>query len=191
MTAVWLLDHNTIDFNDLSYRDERYGNFPRRDGTPEFETWEPQHLWYHPLDFQEDKGIANFPSWGGVTICDAKAKAIMQELIDDCVEFLPLIFHKGTHPGAYVTTTTSYGEYYVINPVKILDCLDHQRSEFSYFGPLRKIDKYVFKPDCIGETPIFILPISKRTKLFVTDAFKQLVEDNNLTGLEFIKVWEE
>lgn len=190
MTTVWLLRKDTTHFNSLSLKARSKGVFPRLDGTPELETWNPQEVWYHPLDFNENKGIASFPSWGTVNVCDAKAKQIISGLVDDHVEFLPLIFHKGAHPESSATTGAC-DEYYAINPVTILDCLDHERSEFSSFGPLKKIGKYVFKPDCIREIPIFILPISKRTKLFVTDAFKQLIEDYNLTGLEFKKVWEE
>ena len=189
MTAVWLLRKDYNHFNSLSLKLGTKGVFPRADGTAELGTWKPQEVWYDPLKFQEEKGIANFPSWGSITVCDVKAKESISELVDDHVEFLPLVFHKVVHPTSY-TTTASYGEFYAVNPLKILDCLDHQRSKFSFFGPLKKIDKYVFKPDCIGGVPTFILPISKRTKLFVTDAFKQLVEDNNLTGLEFRKVWE-
>lgn len=189
MTTVWLLRKDTTHFNSLSLKASGTGVFPRLDGTPELETWKPQEVWYHPLDFQENKGIASFPSWGTVNVCDAKAKQIISELVDEHVEFLPLIFHKGAHPESFATAS-SCDEYYVISPVKILDCLDHEQSEFSSFGPLKKIDKYVFKSNCIRGVPIFILPISKRTKLFVTDTFKQLVEDNKLTGLEFIKVWE-
>ena len=188
MTAVWRLDHNTEDFNAISVDDfntiitlhdgRRHRTFPRRDGTPELATWEPRHVWYHPLNFSKDKGAANFPSWSGTTVCDAEAKQVIHDLIDDYVEFLPLL-----------SPTIPDTEYHVINILTTLDCLDSEKTEFGYFGSFKTIEKYVFKSHCIGETPIFKLPIS-RVKLFVTDAFKQLVEDNNLTGLKFRKVWE-
>lgn len=193
MTAIWVLRHNVTDFNILSLQHETSGAFPRNDGVPELETWEPQQVWYHPLDFQEDKAVANFPRWSATSpVCDAETRKIISELIDDNVEFLPLIFHKGAHPKSF-TTTASYGEYYAINILTTLDCLDYDRSEFTYFkstGGIRGIRKRVFKPDCIGDTPIFKLPILNRVTTYVTDEFKQLVEDNNLTGLKFRKVWE-
>ena len=181
MTTAWRLDHNTDSFNRLSVRDERYDFFPRYDGTPEFETWEPQYVWYHPLDFSEDKGIANFPSWGTVLVCDEKAKDIIFDLVKNCVEFLPLASHT-------ITDTI----YYAINTM-IVDCLDYDRSEMTHSKFSKHISiivKYEFNPDCITGIPIFKLPMFKRNMPFVTDEFKQLIEINNLTGLEFRKVWE-
>ncbi len=183
MMTVWILNHNLTDFNYLSLSDQRSGSYPRHDGTPEHETWKPQEVWYHPADFKQEKGIPNFPSWSSsTTVCDAKAKHIIRNLIEKYVEFLPL-----------ASPTITDTDYDVINPLRILDCLDYEQSEFARYewnGKISDIIKYEFYPDCIGEIPIFILPIFKRTKLFVTDAFKQLVEDYNLTGLEFRKVWE-
>ena len=160
---------------------------------PELESWEPQQVWYHPLDFREDKAVANFPSWSATNpVCDAETRKIISGLIGDHVEFLPLIFHKGAHPKSF-TTAALDDEYYAINVLTTLDCLDYDRSEFIYFkstGGIRSVRNRVFKPDCIGDAPIFKLPILNRVTTYVTDSFKQLVDANNLTGLEFRKVWE-
>ena len=189
MTTVWILRHHVTDFNQLTLKHESSGTFPREDGVSELISWQPKQVWYHPLDFRENKGIADFPSWSGVTACNAKAKYIIQELIDDHVEFLPLVFLRGSHPKSF-TTTASYGEYYAINILTTLDCLDYDRSEFTYFkktGNIRSVRKRVFKPECIRDVPIFKLPILNSVTTYVTDSFKQLVEDNNLTGLDFKK----
>ena len=183
MMTIWLLNHNLTDFNYLSLHDQRSGTYPRHDGAPELETWNPQEVWYHPADFKREKGIPNFPSWSSSTpVWDAKSQHLMRNLIDESVEFLPLV-------SPSITDTA----YEVINPLRILDCLDYEQSEFAHYEWNKKISdiiKYEFHPRRIGETPIFILPKFKRTKRFVTGEFKQLVEDNNLTGLGFKKVWE-
>ena len=181
MTTVWAITHNRDDYKSLSAFDERYCTYPREDGTSELETWEPQHLTYESYEAEDiNLGLSNFPGWGGLSACDAKAKEVLGTLTADGVEFLPLLVPEISHT-----------KYFAINVLTILDCLDNERSEFGYFGDLRmRIDKYEFKPDCIGDTPIFKLPIFTRVRTYVTDSFKQLVEDNNLTGLEFRKVWE-
>ena len=51
------------------------------------------------------------------------------------------------------------------------------------------IKRHKFKPDCVGDVPIFKLPGNPGTRPYVNDKFKQLIEDYNLTGLEFRKVW--
>ena len=192
MTTVWVLRHDTAHFNTLSLRDSRYGTFPRLDGTSQFETWEPPQVWYDPIKFREGKALADFPAWSVHTVGDTKAKVIMEESIAEHVEFLPLVFLKWTD-SEHLTTTSYDDEYFVFNVLTTLDCLDIDRSEFAYFestGAIRNIRKCVFKPEYIRDTPIFKLPILNRVTTYVTDSFKQLVDDNNLTGLEFRKVWE-
>ena len=182
MTTVWRLRRNVTDFNFLVSRPESIGTLPRRDGTSLIATWKPMEVWYHPLYFKKSKGIANFPTWSADTVCDAAAKDIIYELVKDCVEFLAL-----SSPRIPET------EYFALNCVKVLDCLDMERSEFTRFektGGIRGIRKYEFKANCVDGVPVFKLPIRNRVRTFVTNEFKQLVEDNNLTGLEFQKVWE-
>ena len=189
MTTVWSLRHNVTDFKSLASRSKDLGTpLPPDDrlppGTPRLETWEDHYVWYDPTGFRKNSGIANFPRWSSAIglVCDTEAKEVIRELLADHVEFLPLI--------AVRFNDTAY---HAINVLKILDCLDHERSEFTYFkstGGIFSIRKFEFKPDCIGETPIFKLPILNSISTYVTDEFKQLVEDNNLTGLKFYKVWE-
>ena len=85
-------------------------------------------------------------------------------------------------------------QLYILYPKTILDCLDNDLSEFVRLrsGYIIGIRKHVFEPTYIGETPIFRLPIagSPSSRPYVNDEFKQLVETNELTGLEFRKVWE-
>ncbi len=188
MIKVWTLRHNVTDFNYLAARGKDLGTPPPVDrlplGTPQLKTWGERYIWYDPTEFRKNKGTANFPTCSGTTVCDAEAKEIIRELIEDHVEFLPLAYYENFVDKAIDS------KYFAINVLQILDCLDYERSEFSYYGPLKKIIRYEFKSDCIRGIPIFKLPILNRVTTYVTDEFKQLVEDNNLTGLEFRKVWE-
>jgi hypothetical protein len=97
-------------------------------------------------------------------------------LIQDYVEFLPL--------------KCDSGNFYIINVISIIDCLDHSLSTFKRFssGRVMRVEKYVFRPNCIGQTPIFKIPEQVRNRQYVTDPFKEVVERNALSGLLFTKV---
>ena len=116
--------------------------------------------------------------------CNEEIKSILDGLLHDHVDFLPLASH-----------TIRDDQYYILYPKTVLNCLDNDVSEFIRLrsGYIRGVKRYVFKSDCIGDTPMFRLPIagSPIGEPYVNDRFKQLVEDNNLTSLEFTKVWEE
>ena len=49
---------------------------------------------------------------------------------------------------------------------------------------------YILNKKCIDQTPIFRLPGVSEIDVFATDKLKRLVEDNELTGLVFEKLWE-
>ena len=115
--------------------------------------------------------------------CNVATKSVVDALLHEHVDFLPLASH-----------TIKDDQYYILYPRIVLDCLDNEESEFVRLrsGYIRGVRRYAFKPDCIGDTPMFRLPIagSPIGSPFVNDAFKQLVENNHLTGLEFRKVWD-
>ncbi len=184
MTTVWSVSADVTNFNHLASRYETDPIPPLNLGASQLESWGRRQVWYHPAEFRKSKSLANFPGWSSGIACDAEAKENLQKLIGDHAEFLPLIFASST-----IVDTT----YYAINVLRMLDCLDYKRSEFTYFertGNIRKVHKFEFKLNCIGGIPIFKLPILRSIRTYVTDEFKQLVEKSNLTGLEFRKVWE-
>jgi len=47
-----------------------------------------------------------------------------------------------------------------------------------------------FLPECYGEKPIFKIPEWVLSDVFVTDAFKDIVEQNELKGLIFKEIPE-
>ena len=101
---------------------------------------------------------------------------MLDELVKDHIDFLPLL-----------SDTITDRRLYILHPITELDCLDSERSEFSRLssGYIMGIKRHKFKPDCVGDVPIFKLPGNPGTRPYVNDKFKQLIEDYNLTGLEF------
>ena len=51
-------------------------------------------------------------------------------------------------------------------------------------------EKYSFKPEVVENVHIFKLKDSPVSTFFVSDTFKKVVEENNLTGFNFKLVWD-
>lgn len=153
----------------------------------ELSTWIPFYVKYATdvYDDMDDRDVRvpNFPRISGNITCDEEAKLILENLVHDHVEFLPLLSH-----------TIKDKQYYILYPKTILNCLDNEQSEFARLKGkyILGIRKHVFRPRCVGDTPVFRLPVagSPSGEPYVNDKFKQMVEDNALTGLEFRKVWD-
>lgn len=153
----------------------------------ELTKWHPVLVKYD-TDVSDDtderfERVSNFPSISGNITCDEEAKSILVDLVYDHAEFLPLL-----------SATITDKQYYILYPKTTLDCLDKERTEYSYLSErkkhLRSIKSYAFHSNRIGDTPMFRLPRGAAFEPFVNDKFKQLIEDYNLTGLQFKKIWE-
>ena len=83
-------------------------------------------------------------------------------------------------------------KYYAMNIVNVIDALDEEKSVFDTLpGGIRFFfEKYAFLKDKIKNQKIFKIKEEKRSKVFVTEEFKNKVEKENLKGFDFIKVWE-
>ncbi len=124
------------------------------------------------------KPIADFTSGYVVDACSERARAVIEPLVRGQVEFLPLI--------------TPVGMYFEMN-LQRLSCLDVERSEIDYLYPEEKrkifqVKKYAFRWDALKDQHIFWIREVGKTPTFVSDEFKNLVEEHGLTGLEFYPV---
>lgn len=147
--------------------------------------WQPVNVSYATYVSQDTderhERISNFPAISGNITCDESAKLILHELAQDHIDFLPL-----------QSDTITDRKLYILYPKTELDCLDNEKSEFVRLssGYIMRINRHAFKSDCVGDIPIFRLPGGAAFEPYVSEEFKQLIEDNDLTGLEFRKVWE-
>ena len=122
---------------------------------------------------------SNFPGFYMLPAWDAKAIALLDPLVGDAVEYLPL--------------DCDEGEFWLVNVLDVADCLDWEQSELTYFddGGLKGIGRYVFKPNCLEGHHMFRTPEHKYSRIFVSDEFKSLVENSDLVGLRFVPApWE-
>lgn len=108
-----------------------------------------------------------------------KAIKCLEPLIRNNVEILPLDFDEG--------------EYFGINVTTVLDAIDYEKTVYKTFRDGKRIlafKKYAFIPEVVMNTPIFKISDEKTRYAFVSDEFKQIVENNDLKGFKFVLVWD-
>jgi hypothetical protein len=139
-------------------------------GKPLLESWIPLEIY-----IDEVKLSGDFPSLpGGMPpIFNKRAVDILRHLMEHSVEILPL--------------KSDRGELYAVNVLDVVDCLDNPLSDIKYLpsGGVMHIDRYIFKEGCLNGKHIFKIHEEITNRVFVSDAFKEVVEKENLEGLIF------
>jgi len=82
-------------------------------------------------------------------------------------------------------------EYFVANVLSIVDALNLENSDYSVMDldgeKVYSVRKYAVSQDKINNTNVFKL-MGDEIPLFVSETFKQLVEENKITGCEFLEI---
>jgi hypothetical protein len=141
-------------------------------------SWDPikVRLYNGPETDEESKPLGDFTGFIGPAI-SLRASTILEPYIANTVELLPL--------------NTYIGPYFLLN-VDWVDCLDVSHSIVRRFrtGRIMDVESYSFRWEKLDNIHIFHIPELAMSKLFVSDVFKKIVEDNNLGGLAFYPVTE-
>ena len=76
------------------------------------------------------------------------------------------------------------GQFYLVRAATVLDCLNHEQSEFDRYGMLRR---WVFDENAVGDADFFWLnePSLFLLHPFVSEGFKQRVKQARLKGFCF------
>lgn len=84
-----------------------------------------------------------------------------------------------------------YGECYGINVIRVLDCIDEEKSIIQKMksGRIFKILKYEFKKE-IEYPAIFKTFTDGKMRIFVSENFVRSIEINKLKGVIFNEVWK-
>jgi len=142
-------------------------------GEPMADTWEVPEL-----DVQgKRKRVRDFVSWeASAPVISERARKVLEPLIGDHVEFLPLVVLKRQ-------------QYYAINVLTLVDCLDWDRSEVQFGSPdtsrIVMVWKASFDPKRVADVPIFKLP-QYRGATFVRRPFIDAVVEAGLQGAYFV-----
>jgi len=130
-----------------------------------------------PIRIQgKSKRLRDFVSWMlSAPVVSQRAKEVLEPLIAPDVEILPLIQLRRK-------------EYYAINVLRLVDCLDRKRSNIAYSptDPSRIIylSETFFLNDRLEDVPLFKIPETVG-EVYVTRPFVDLVIKNELAGAAF------
>ncbi len=152
-----------------------FGYYPyHQDKSPK--VWKPITV---KIDPRHKKG--DFPSLCPFLVFSSRARKVLQPLIGNYVEFLPLKLEGDLE------------QYAIIKIKQRTDCLDYSRAEvkrFSHSGRVMRVLKFAFKKGSLNNKNFFNIP-EETAGIFVSDKFKNCVEDNNLEGLIFREVYSD
>jgi hypothetical protein len=114
-------------------------------------------------------------------IASERAWEILRPLISSAVEALPVI-----HPSGV--------QYYALNLLHVIDCLQVDRciTNRRPDAPMAKFSAvytYAFNEEVVRGQHLFRCPQMKGLEIYVSSAFKEVVESNGLIGLRFVKIY--
>ncbi|ETT53602.1 imm11 family protein [Paenibacillus sp. FSL H7-689] len=128
------------------------------------------------------KSYKDFPNYHiGKPVFSKRVKEMMEKesLLTSEVEFLPI--------------TNDNMELFILNVTNILDCVDYHRSDIGRFkdGSWARFNKLVFDPAKIPEgTCMFKIKETPGVQVFVTEKFKEWIEERKLKGLNFSVIYD-
>jgi hypothetical protein len=170
---VYILKHDANRFQNLGCIGEDYIDWLQRfDGSSLASSWKP--LTVEVIPEEDDPPASDFPALAlHMPIFSKKATLALKETLDKHGELLPLLCKDG--------------EYYAYNVTRVIDILNEDKSNLVRFpnGRILDIKDYSFNSAELGDCPIFKLPQTPLMDVFVTEAFKQKVEESGLTGFTF------
>ena len=137
-----------------------------------------------------DKGYPDIMNyWGtfGTVIVNSKVKALIERYYGTLqTQFLPCICSNSQDTQLWIWNVCEYHDVLDIENSICDRIINLQGKE-----AIKSVDKYVFKKEAF-DLDLFKIYLEERkytTYLFVSDRFKQLMEENNVTGLALEKVY--
>ncbi|TNO97345.1 imm11 family protein [Bacillus sp. CD3-1a] len=182
---IWQLKSSTDDYETfqlLNYEeDKKYFKTSFNSMVSLSDSWTPKFIEVTDEGKSSDSPIF----WGksGVQIISEKAKNVLESMVADNIEFLPLI-HKQTNK-----------KYYAMHVLRVLEALDTNKTIFDKLNSCLIIGckKFVFIPYVVQQEPIFKLNINGKVHpnyLLVSDQFKHAILESELKGFQFTEVWD-
>ena len=177
---IWKLLPDTVNYSSLVMKPTISIDLIKSfDGRTQQATWNPILLDYSiNNDFFE---LSDYPSFS-LPVCSKSAVTIFSEEIKGCLEFLPVI-----------TCFKSNCQFFIMNVINVVSAIDYSKSQYKCFKDGKRIiafQKYAFLEDVVNDQIIFKTVDEKRSTPFVTQAFIDIVVENNLKGFMFKLVWD-
>lgn len=122
---------------------------------------------------------SDFPWLGaGSLALRERAKEVLGARLEPYAELLPLELD---------------APVWAVNVTKVVDALDEERSEvlrFKTSNRIMDVKRYEFRKEVVEGLLIFKIPQLRRSTVFVSEEFVELVEGAGLKGLAFRFLWE-
>jgi len=151
-----------------------------REGGRFAEEWEPPYLRLYEGELDEEeieaaKPIPDFVHGYIDWACSQRAKEVIEPLVGEEVEFLPL--------------RTEVGPYWEMNLPRI-SCLDDARAEVKRFssGRIMRVLRYAIQWQKIQGHHLFYVAEDWPSSRFASETFRRLVEGHGLKGLMFREI---
>lgn len=174
---IWLLNFELDKYDNLEPINEiTIDEIQTFDGRSHVKDW--RVLPVQRLEPEKRLELSDAPGFF-IPVFSRRALECLKPLIDKNVEFLPLDFKEN--------------EYYGINVITVLDAINYERSIYKTFSDGKKImrfKKYAFLTEVVDGIPIFKITDERKRWSFVSEEFKQVVEENHLTGFIFKLIWD-
>jgi len=129
--------------------------------------------------------LANDMSW---FVVSERLRNILSDLNTDIQYFEVNIVEKNTNQ--------SLSNYYVANILKLVNALcleksDYFGTEIEGIGTIYTVSKYAVFEEKVCGIDMFKLPDNQEISIFVSERFKSIVEENEITGMEFLEIHVE
>ncbi len=145
-------------------------------------TWNPRRI--YPIVIEDEapdsRRLGDVPNHtsGNVLIFSRRAVEALRDLLGPADEILPL--------------ESDLGEFFVVNVLTVLDCLDIDRCEvwrFSSSGRIGDIRKFEFIPEQVTASIFQVSQFVGGGQYFVRDDFVERLERAGLEGYHIKQVW--
>ncbi len=172
---IWILDCDVNKYENLKWREEFNLSVIQSFNGQKINNWNPIKV-----ERMYNREFSNTPGFSPhIPVFDEKAKNALKNILNNKVEFLPLDCENNS--------------FFAVNVINILDCIDYNKSVYKTFSDRKRIMrfiKYSFIEKKINAQHIFKIIDEPLKRPFVSDEFKNIVEENNLTGFIFKLAWD-
>lgn len=173
---IWILDCDVDNYENLTWKKELDIDFIQSfNGTEKIKNWNPV-----TVKRMYDREFSNTPGLSShIPVFDEKAISVLSDLLIKDAEILPL--------------DCEDANFYAINVIKVLDCIDYEKSAYKTFRDGKRImrfTKYAFKEKEVAGVNLFKIQEEPLKRPFVTEEFRKRVIDNNLKGFKFELAWD-
>ena len=174
---IWRIEPDVDNYDNITFVDERdWEKFQfeyKFNGDTLKGTWSPLKV-----EIIEEIKKSDFPSLASsALVISERALLQLKHLLEDTTEVLPL--------------RCEMGMYFILNVVEISDCLDRENSSFVTFrnsNKIKEIYECVLDSKRISHKHIFKISDQLKSYPFVSEQFKQIVEEAGLDGILFKEI---